>query len=273
MTHVVVFAIVAVVPLLSYWDLFHSDVQRALIASFVLLCAMGTAAGTYLGLRPLILFWSVFLYCWIAVPACLPDRPRRRRMAGRHRHAPGRATTTALTICVVAQFCVLIGYLLGLPRKRDEPLPRPSNRVRSCSTGERRRSAWCWPCSCSRSRRRSSAASGRWCRPATTQPDHRRRRVLRRQRCLHARQALPRPAVHRHRLGLPLRAAVGAGPALVTAKDDAIQALPRARSPLPLREPVRAHALHLPGGVRFDRGDGAADARMAHRDRGPRRQP
>lgn len=115
LAHVIVFEVLAVAPLVKWWLDFDSLYETALIFSFVTLCAVGTALGTYNGLRPLILIASVFPYCWLAVSASYQiafrvaawqDGTVTRQMA---------ATERALLICVCFQLLLIIGYVI--PRR------------------------------------------------------------------------------------------------------------------------------------------------------------
>ena len=109
--HVLVFELFAVAPLVPWWADFQSRYEIALIFSFVTLCVVGAALGTYRGLRPLILIASVFPYCWLAVPASYQIAYRVAAWQDGTVTSQVGATEKALLICCCFQLLLLVGYV------------------------------------------------------------------------------------------------------------------------------------------------------------------
>ena len=150
--HVLVLELFAVAPLVPWWADFQSRYEIALIFSFVTLCVVGAALGTYKGLRPLILIASVFPYCWLAVPASYQIAFRVAAWRDGTVTSQVGATEKALLICCCFQLLLLVGYVT--PRRTGPRVPDGPRRDVGSTTdppdGGHRRTPWSRPLSCCR---------------------------------------------------------------------------------------------------------------------------
>jgi hypothetical protein len=108
----VVMSALAVLPMLSWWAGFEHLEQKLLIAAFAIACAAGAALGVHRGLRPVILLYSVFQYCWLVVPASYQISHGVAAWGDSTVTDQVGATSTALLLCLVAQVVLLAGYVV-----------------------------------------------------------------------------------------------------------------------------------------------------------------